>query len=85
MLQTPVPTNSSIVLLKLAVSGLKKIYKEGYYYKKSVVVLMGIVPGSTQQLSVFREDNHLHTALMQTVDKLNGKLGQQKIKYGCQD
>ena len=38
-LQLPFPTNNSIKIVKRALQGIRKIYREGYRYKKAGVIL----------------------------------------------
>ena len=85
VIQLPYATNSSIDLAKSCISGLKKIYKEGYAYKKAGVVAMDIVPERPDQLTLFTKKNEKHEPLMQVMDKLNAQIGQHKIKLASQD
>ncbi len=84
MIQTSYPTNSSIDIVKLAIKGLDSIYKKGYQYKKAGVIVMGITPENQKQLSLFTEENPKHHKLMECVDRLNWKIGQNKVKLGSQ-
>jgi DNA polymerase V len=81
----PVPTNSTIELAKYAVEGLKKIFKEGYAYKKAGVILYDFVSPDCVQSSLFENINTKHNALMKTIDEINAKLGKQKIRLASQD
>ena len=81
----PYPINSSIDLVKYAVQGLSKIYKKGFYYKKAGVIAMGLTPANSRQLGLFSKENPKHPVLMKHIDKLNKRLGKQKIKFACQD
>lgn len=85
VVKTAYPTNSSIDLVRYAVLGLAQIYKEGYHFKKAGVVVMGICPETTKQLTLFSNENPKHQPLMQTIDRLNQSIGQQKVKFGSQD
>lgn len=84
IVQTYFPTNSSIDIIKLAVSGLDKIFKKGYQYKKAGVIVMGITPENEKQLSMFSEENPKHLSLMKVIDSLNYEIGQNKVKFGSQ-
>jgi len=84
IVQTYFPTNSSIDIIKLAVSGLDKIFKKGYQYKKAGVIVMGITPENEKQLSMFSEENLKHLSLMKVIDSLNCEIGQNKVKFGSQ-
>ena len=84
VMKLPFPTNSSMELLKYTRAGLKKIFKDGYHYKKAGVMVMGIAPYSERQLSVFEGENTKHAKLLDIVDSLNRSIGNDKIKFGCQ-
>lgn len=65
-----------------ALTGLIKLYREGFLYKKAGVIVSGIVPQDQVQQDLFyreREDG-----LMQLVDKLNARLGREKVKLAAQ-
>ncbi len=85
VIKTPYPTNSSIDLVKIATMGLKEIFKEGYQYKKAGVLVMGLTPKNIKQYTLFTQENPKHEALMETVDRLNNSIGQNKVKFGGQD
>lgn len=82
---TDYPTDSSIDIIKYALRGLNLIYRKGYYYKKAGVMLMGLTPDDSRQLSLFKEENPRHKPLMQQIDQLNKKIGRHKIKFASQD
>lgn len=81
----PYPTSSDIVLTKYAKIALENIYKTGYEYKKAGVILMGITPKNEVQTNLFFNESPRHTLLMKTMDKLNNKLGNKKVKLANQD
>ena len=85
MVRTHYPTNSSIDLIKFAVSGLERIYKQGYNYKKAGVIVMGITPENKKQYTLFTNENPKHLPLMKTIDGLNKSIGQNKVKFAAQD
>jgi len=85
MVRTHYPTNSSIDLIKYAVNGLERVYKEGYHYKKAGVIVMGITPENTKQFTLFTSENPKHLPLMETIDSLNKSIGQNKVKFASQD
>ncbi len=78
------PTNSTMVLTKAALYGLKKIFKPGYQYKKAGVIIMGITPASVIQLSLFSAEDPRHHILMKTIDRLN-KTENGKVKFAGMD
>lgn len=85
VIKLPFATNSDIELAKFAVQGLKKIFKEGFSYKKAGVIVMDFLPENEIQPSLFENSNPKHKLLMKTVDKLNTSIGQQKLKLASQD
>jgi DNA polymerase V len=84
VIKTDFPTNSSFEINKCAQIGLKAIFREGFHYKKAGVIVMGITPQETKQLSFFKEEDPKHLPLMNIVDRLNKSYGNNKIKFGCQ-
>lgn len=84
-IQLPYPTNSNIEIAKYAVQGLTKIFREGHSYKKAGVILQDFIPETTPQLNLFENRDERHIPLMQTIDALNKKYGQAKIRLAAQD
>ena len=85
VMQLPYPTDSSLIISKHAIEGVKRIYKKGINYKKAGVILMGLVPKNQRQLNLFIEENPKHKPLMQAIDTINNKYDTYKIRLGNQD
>lgn len=85
VVKTPFPTNSSIELSNFAIQGLKRIFKDGYQYKKAGVIVLDLTPEHEQQIKLFENSNPRHKSLMHAVDKLNKTIGQDKVKLASQD
>lgn len=85
VMKLPFATNSGIEIAKFALQGLKKIYKEGYLYKKAGIIVMDFCPENEVQHSLFENSNPKHKILMKAMDSINTRIGQQKIKLGSQD
>ncbi|SMC81524.1 Y-family DNA polymerase [Moheibacter sediminis] len=81
----PYPTNSDITLSQYANIALQSIFQEGYRYKKAGVVVLDLVPQEDFQLNLFVNEDARHFKLMKTMDKLNRKMGEKKVKLGSQD
>jgi DNA polymerase V len=81
----PYPTNSSIEMANFAVDALKRIYKEGFAYKKAGVIAMDFTPEAFKQQMIFENSDPRHAHLMAVMDKINKVLGQQKVKLASQD
>ncbi len=85
LITMPFSTNSSIIISKYAVEGLKRIYKKGVDYKKAGTVVMGLDSSENHQLNLFKNENPKHKYLMKTIDYIQKKEGQSKIKLASQD
>ena len=81
----PFSTNSNIVISKYAFIGLKKIFKSGIKYKKAGVIVMGITSDKNYQMTLFENEKTKHKKLMKTIDFIQKKEGQNKIKLANQD
>ncbi len=85
LVKTEYPTHSSNDLIRYAVLGLRAIFKEGYHYKKAGVIVSDLTPENEKQLSLFSSENPKHQPLMQRIDAINQGIGQNKVKFACQD
>ena len=86
MLMTiPFSTNSNMVISKYAIEGLKKIFKKGINYKKAGTIVMGLDSSENYQINIFENENPKHKYLMKTIDYIQKKEGQSKIKLASQD
>lgn len=85
VVKTEYPTHSSADLIKYAIFGLKTIFKEGYHYKKAGVIVSDLTPQNEKQLSLFTSENPKHQPLMEKIDAINQSIGQNKVKFACQD
>ena len=85
VLTLPYATNSSIILSKYAVLGLRKIFKDGIHYKKAGVMIMGLIPTATRQLPLFSGKEVKHLAVMQALDLIHKRFGPHKMKLANQD
>ncbi|MFZ4398395.1 MAG: Y-family DNA polymerase [Bacteroidales bacterium] len=85
VVKLPFATNSSIEIAKFALQGLKRIYKNGYLYKKAGIIVMDFCAEDEIQQALFDNSDPRHKVLMKTMDTINSTIGQQKIKLGSQD
>ena len=81
----PFSTNSNMIISKYAVEGLKKIFRKGIDYKKAGTIVMGLDSYENHQLNLFENENPKHKYLMRTIDYIQKKEGQNKIKLASQD
>lgn len=85
MVNLPYPTDSNLIISKEAVNMVTKMFKKGIKYKRAGVIVMGIVPTNNHQLQMFDCENPKHKPLMHTIDALNTKYSDYKIKLANQD
>ncbi|MHC4268462.1 MAG: Y-family DNA polymerase [Planctomycetota bacterium] len=82
------PTSSTFDLTKAALSGLDRIYKYGYRYKKAGVLLEGIQTNNQIQLNLFhpfdRAEKQQTNMLMKTIDMINKKWGRDSLKLAAE-
>ena len=77
------PTDSTRELLRSALGLLHAIYKPGYGYRKSGVVLLGLQPQTAGTTRLFDEREYLRDRdLMKALDALNARYGRQAIRFG---
>jgi len=76
-------TSDSIRITKLALQCVKKIYRDGYLYKKAGVVLSGIISKNQIQLNLFDSHDRIRgNNLMKTLDFINGNIGRNILRLG---
>jgi len=85
LVKLPYPTHSSMELVRFATIGLRRIFREGYRYKKAGVIAMDITPVSATQTGLFENSDPRHEKLMNAVDRILKEFGPEKIKVGSQD
>ena len=76
----PVATNNSLELVKVAIEGLKRIYKYGYFYQKAGVILSKLSEAGEKNLNLLTPilENKSQT-LMKAIDVTNAKYGRNVI------
>jgi len=79
-IELPVATNNSIELVKTAISGLKKIYKYGYFYQKAGIILSKLRDASEKELNLLAPIlENKSQPLMKAIDFTNAKYGRNAI------
>ena len=76
----PVATSNSLELVKEAINGLKKIYKYGYFYQKTGIILSRLNESSENEFNLLAPimENRSNT-LMKAIDLTNAKYGRNAI------
>ena len=81
------PSSSTITIIESANEVLKRIYRQGYQYKKAGVIVMGIRPDSPIQQDLFdinAEQFQKMKRLDEVVDRINRMHGSETIVLGSQ-
>ena len=76
----PVATSNSIELVRSAINGLETIYKYGYFYQKTGIILSKLTESSENKLNLLAPimENKSQT-LMKAIDITNAKYGKNAI------
>ncbi|WP_040727669.1 Y-family DNA polymerase [Thiomicrorhabdus sp. Kp2] len=79
------PTDSTILLTKIALKALQKIWQPDYEYQKASVMLLNIQEKQNLQIDLFVANpqysgNTKSDRLMKTLDKINHKMGKNTLK-----
>lgn len=80
----PVPTNCTGELTVHTVRLLKRIYRGNLIYKKAGVLFGGLVSSSSVQPDLFENNSGKSALLSETVDSINGRLGDGSIFYAAE-
>ncbi|MCF8367661.1 MAG: Y-family DNA polymerase [Bacteroidales bacterium] len=85
IVKLPSPTNQTQELIHFAQIALKSLFRKGYLYKKSGVIISDIVPSANYQSKLWepssRNKNNLVIAAM---DAINNKVGIDAVKFAIQ-
>ena len=82
-LQLPYPTNNSLKIVKRALEGVRKIYREGYRYKKAGIILYGLARAD-QTKGLLDYDRKSSDSIMNTMDRINGRYGSSTIRLASE-
>lgn len=79
------PTSDTRTIIEAAKFCLNKIYKHGYRYKKTGIMLLGLIPASLEQKQLFAHVNHQPSDhVMDIVDLINKDHGPDTLFFGAQ-
>ena len=80
-----VPTSDTRTIIEAARFGLDRIYKPGYRYKKTGIMLLDLIPVSLEQKHLFADSDQCSSdRLMATVDRINEDLGPDTLFFGAE-
>jgi DNA polymerase V len=75
-----IPSNDTVLITHIVASLLKKLFKPDYQYQKVGVVLLDLLPEKIQQSDLFEKNTNTdNQALMNVMDCINQKWGQQTL------
>ena len=83
----PQPTDYTPHLIQFSKSGLSKIFKAGFAYKKIGVMFGGLVSNRALQQNLFFKptlSDAKQRIIMHLIDQANAKYGKEAIKYAAQ-
>ena len=79
------PTSDTRIIIEAAKFCLNRIYKYGHRYKKTGIMLLGLIPASLEQKQLFVNFNHRPgDQLMDIVDRVNKDHGPDTLFFGAQ-
>ena len=85
VIKLPVPTNSTLELVKYALAALRLIFVKGYQFKKAGVIITEIVDDNAVQMNLFDNfDREKHAKLMKVMDRLNSGFDNRKLSLAIQ-
>jgi DNA polymerase V len=80
--ELPVGTDTTSELIRAALRGLRRIYRDGYRYKKAGVMYTALVPAGQVQPDLFdRQDRLKSKRLMAALDAINDRWGAGTLDY----
>jgi DNA polymerase V len=78
----PIATSYTPELIDYATNGIKRIYRQGFRYKKCGVMVMGLTSQYTPQFDMFETQNRdKQYSLMAALDKINARWGSNTMVY----
>ena len=77
----PIPTQFSPFLVKGAIEGIQRIFKDGFHYKKCGIMLHDLCSENTVQQALFeQEDIERNAVLMNVMDSINKRYGKRTLR-----
>jgi DNA polymerase V len=85
IIRLPVPSNQTAELIHYAVIALKHLFREGYKYKKSGVIVSDLIPSGGLQTAMWDEKQRSKAIkLLRVIDKINEKAGADTLKFAIE-
>lgn len=81
-LKLPVATDTTHELIRAALQGARKIWRDGFAYNKAGVMFVSLVPAGLVQADLFDgKDRTRSKKLMVALDSINGRFGSGTLQY----
>lgn len=81
-LEFPIATSYTPELIQYATAGIKRIYKQGFRYKKCGLMMMGLTSQHTPQFDMFEtQDRDKQHSVMAALDAVNNRWGSSTMFY----
>lgn len=81
-LEFPIATSYTPELIQYATAGIKRIYKQGFRYKKCGLMMIGLTSQHTPQLDMFEtQDRNKQNSVMAALDAVNNRWGSSTMFY----
>lgn len=79
-------TDSTLILTKAALWGLRKIYRRGYHYQKAGMMLSELVSRQYRQIDLFGsvDTDTRASQLMRVMDQINARMGRGTLKLASE-
>jgi DNA polymerase V len=81
-LSLPLASNATPTMVRLAARALKQVYRSGYWYNKSGVMLNELVSASVQEADLFVTAASGDDNLSKAIDAINSRYGRNSIGFG---
>jgi len=80
------PSDSTPQLIEQARRCLRRVYRPGYAFKKTTVMLTGLVPARSRQFHLFgtSPNENRRLGLMETIDALNQRFQRRTLTFGTE-
>ena len=84
LVQLPVATADTAILITTAMRAVSVIWRSGYRYKKAGVMLLDLMPAARVQAGLFdAPDDPRSKARMKALDALNGRYGRETVAFAA--
>ena len=81
-LELPIATSYTPELIEYATKGIKRIYRQGFRYKKCGIMMMGLTSQQTPQFDMFETKNRaMQHSVMSALDTINNRWGNSTMFY----